>query len=422
MNKKTITFLLFLVFFILYYAGSFSKISFGDCIGFVADAEKRQFLPDLMPLTHFLYLNTAIAFTKYLGMDSIFVMRMMSVIPGALTVSFVYVLIREFVQENWIAITSTAVFGLSFTFWRSASTIEVYTFNALWIILFLICAVKSLRNKKSFYLPVAGILLALSFWVHIQNILLIPAYLALLFFSRKEKTHALSSAILFVTVFGSMFLVNALQGIEWKYVFISREGGWIQDTFRQSAVALAKDVLKALAFLIYNFNIFVIAGAVGIAGIADFCKSSRQEVIFLSLSGISTLGFATFYAVTDNYVFFIPFYLIFTILIAHGIEKIRDKFPVKNLIFLPILIPLFYILCLQIALRVPQMHSFHQQKLYKGGLTYYTLPWLHNNVGCIEFTLSGNVAGEDVTHLKKSSSYFIKLRSRYQSMAEIRKL
>ncbi|MBN9337706.1 MAG: hypothetical protein J0I88_07650, partial [Chryseobacterium sp.] len=136
MNKKTITFLIFLVFLVIYYAGSFSKISFGDCIGFVLDVEKREFLLDFMPLTHFLYMNTAIFFSKYLAMDSVLVMRLMSVVPAAITVSLVFVLIKEFVEENWIALMSTSVFGFCFTFWRSAETIEVYTFNAFWIILF----------------------------------------------------------------------------------------------------------------------------------------------------------------------------------------------------------------------------------------------------------------------------------------------
>ncbi|RZJ31090.1 MAG: hypothetical protein EOO18_11025 [Chryseobacterium sp.] len=39
MSKKTISFLFFLTFLTIYYFGSFSKISFGDCIGFVLDVE-----------------------------------------------------------------------------------------------------------------------------------------------------------------------------------------------------------------------------------------------------------------------------------------------------------------------------------------------------------------------------------------------
>lgn len=181
MNKKTITFLLFLIFFAIYYTGSFSKISFGDCIGFVLDVEKREFLLDFKPLTHFLYINTAIFCSKILGMDSVFVMLLMSVVPAAMTVSLVFVLIKEFVEENWIAVMSSFVFGFCFTFWRSAETIEVYTFNALFVVLFLVYAVKSLKNRSHNHIITVGIILGFSLWVHIQNIMLIPGYVALLY-------------------------------------------------------------------------------------------------------------------------------------------------------------------------------------------------------------------------------------------------
>lgn len=419
MNKKTITFLIFLVFFVIYYAGSFSKISFGDCIGFVLDVEKREFSPDFMPLTHFLYLNTAIFFSKYLGMDSVFVMRMMSVLPAAMTVSLVFYLIKEFIEENWIAVMSTLVFGFSFTFWRSAETVEVYTFNALWIIAFLISAVKSMKEPQKKYLPLSGLILAFSFWVHIQNILLIPAYLVLLYFSKSEKRKVLISLSLFTIITSVMFIVNGFQNIEMKYVFFSKEGPWVEDTFSQNIGDLSKDLVKALAFLIYNFNIFILFS---ISGIFYFYNRYRIISIFLFTAGICTLGFATFYAVTDNYVFFIPFYIVFTLLIASGIKKLSSRYPIRKLSFIPFLIPLFYLSSLQVVSLIPQAQAFHKEKLYKGGLNYYMLPWLHDNIGCIEFTIEDGQTKDHIIVLKESSREFIKLRRRYQSMEEIRKL
>ncbi len=419
MSKKTITVLIFFVFLIFYYAGSFSKISFGDCIGFVVDVEKQQFLPDFMPLTHFLYLNTAIFMTKYLGMDSVFVMRMMSVIPAAVTVSFLFVLIKEFVEENWIAVMSTIVFGFSFTFWRSAETVEVYTFNALWIILFLIYSVKSLKNNSTNYIIPVGLLLGLSFWVHIQNIMLIPAYLVLLYLLKSNRKKAVISIILFCAVVSVMFIVNHLQGIEWKYAFASKKGPWVQNTFDQGFIDLIKDVVKATAFLIYNFNVFILFS---VAGVIYLYKNFQRESLFLITASIFTLGFATFYAVSDNYVFFIPFYLVFALLIALGIKKMSEKYALRQLRIVPIFIPLFYIISLNIVSLIPQGLEFNKNKLYKGGLSYYMLPWLHNNIGCLEFTLDNGQTEDNVVALKESSNEFIKLRKKYQSIEEIRNL
>lgn len=419
MTKKTITFLIFLIFLVIYYAGSFSKISFGDCIGFVVDVEKRQFLPDFMPLTHFLYLNTAIFFTKYLGMDSVFVMRMMSVIPAAVTVSLLFVLIKEFVEENWIALMSTFVFGFSFTFWRSAETVEVYTFNALWINLFLVFAVKSLKNNSKNYIVSVGLILGLSFWVHIQNIMLIPAYFVLLYLLKSDRKKAIMSILSFLAVVSVMFFVNHLQGIEWKYTFASKKGPWVQDTFNQGFMDLVKDVVKAVAFLIYNFNVFILFS---VTGVIYLYKNFKRESLFLIAASLFTLGFATFYAVSDNYVFFIPFYLVFALLIALGVKKLNEKYALRKLRFAPALIPLFYIISLNIVSSIPQAQNFHKEKLYKGGLTYYMLPWLHNNIGCVEFTLDNGQTEDNVVALKESSNEFIQLRKKYQSMEEIREL
>lgn len=419
MTKKTITFLIFITFLIIYYAGSFSKISFGDCIGFVLDVEKREFIKDFTPLVHFLYINTGIFFTSVLNMDSVMVMRMMSVLPAALTVGLVYVLIKEFVEEDWIAIASTIVFGFSFSFWRSAETVEVYTFNAFWVILFLICSIRSLKYDSQKHTVFAGIFLGLSLWVHIQNIMLIPAYFLLLYFLKSKKQKVLISLLFFLLIFSVIFIVNSLNGIEPKYAFTSRKGPWVQDTFDQSFFDLIKDVIKALAFLIYNFNIFIIFS---VSGIIYLYQNFRKELLFIFLASLFTLGFATFYAVSDNYVYFIPFYLMFALFVASGIKKLSARFALKKLQFLPLVIPVFYILCMYIVSAVPQGNEFHQKKLYKGGLTYYMLPWLHDNIGCIEFTLDNGQTEDNVEALKEASSDFIELRKKYQTLEEIRKL
>lgn len=419
MTKKTITFLIFLTFFIIYYAGSFSKISFGDCIGFVLDVEKREFLPDFMPLTHFLYINTAIFFTKFLGADSVFVTRMMSVVPAAITVSLVFVLIKEFIKEDWIAVMSTFIFGFSFTFWRSAETVEVYTFNALWIILFLVYSVKSLKNDSKNYIVIVGVILGLSLWSHIQNIMLIPAYFVLLYLLRSDRKKASISLIFFILIFSFMFFVNSLHNFEPKFVFASKKGHWVQDTFDQSFMDLVKDIVKATAFLIYNFNVFILFS---VGGIVYLYKNFKTESLFLFTASLFTLGFATFYAVSDNYVFFIPFYIIFTLLIAFGIKKLSAKYTLRKLRFAPVLIPIFYICSLYIVSLTPQGQKFHKEKLYKDGLTYYMLPWLHNNIGCIEFTLRDGQTKDHIIVLKESSREFIELRKKYQTMEEIRKL
>lgn len=419
MTKKTTTFLIFLAFFIIYYAGSFSKISFGDCIGFVLDVEKREYISYVTPLSHFLYINTATFFTKELNLETVMVMRMMSVIPAALTATMLYILIKEFVEENWIAVMSTFIFGLGFTFWRSAETVEVYTYNAFWVILFLVYAVRSLKRNAQTNLILAGLFLGISFWVHIQNIMLIPAYFLMLYYLRKDRKNVLLSLASFLFLFSLMFFINHLNGIELKYVFMTRKGPWVQDTFNQGFLDLAKDVLKSFLYLIYNFSIFIIFS---FTGIVYLYRNFRIETIFLCTAALFTLGFATFYAVSDNYVYFIPFYLIFALFVASGIKKLSDRYQLRKFRFVPVFIPLFYVICLYIVSIIPQSKDFQQEKAYKGGLSYYMLPWLHNNIGCIEFTLDNGQTTDNVEALKLASKEFIELRKKYQTLEEIREL
>lgn len=419
MNKKFIPFFLSIFFLSIYYLSSFSKVSFGDGIGFLLDVEKELFTNQATPLSHFLYLNTAVFFTKYCNIDSIMTMRLMSVVPAAISVTFLYILIKEFISENWIAISCSVVFGLSFTFWRSASTIEVYTFNAIWVIFFLIYSVKSLKNSSLKNLLLSGVFLGLSMWIHIQNIMLIPAYFILLYQLRDSRKNIFISFSLFTLIFGTMFLVNYLADIHIKYTFLTGGGTWIEDTFRQSFSELLKDILKSFLFLVYNFNIFLIFIP---WGIGEIFKNHKILFPFILTAFLFTFGFATFYAASDNYVFFIPSYLIIIIIIGLGIKSLIKKYNLKRLQFVIALIPLFYIGSHRIASSLKTTKTFQQEKAYKGGLSYYMLPWLHNNLGCIEFTLENKPIIEDVEKLRKQCLEFIEIRKKHQNREDIIKL
>ncbi|MBW8524812.1 DUF2723 domain-containing protein [Chryseobacterium chendengshani] len=419
MKSKTIPFLIFLLFFLIYYLGSFSKISFGDSIGFVLDVENCTFITHATPLSHFLYINIPIFFSKFLNIDSVLLMRLMSIIPASLTVSLVYILLKEFISEKWIAVTSTFVFGLSFTFWRSAETVEVYAFNALAVVGFLIFSIRSFKDNSQKNILLSGILLGVSFWIHIQNIMLIPAYFVLLYLLRDNRKKVLLSLASFLFIFALMFFVNHLNDIEFKYVFISKTELWINNTFSQSLFDLITDVIKSILYLIYNFHIFTLFCVAG--GIYVY-RNFKNEFLFLAIASLFTFGFATFYAVSDNYVYFIPFYLIFIVFAALGIKILAHRFHLKKLKFIPLFIPLIYVSCFYIVSLTEAGEKFNQEKLYKDGLRYYMLPWLHNNVGCLEFTLDHIQCNDNVEAMKEASRQFIELRKKKQSLEEIRKL
>ena len=73
-------------------------------------------------------------------------------------------------------------------------------------------------------------------------------------------------------------------------------------------------------------------------------------------------------------------------------------------------IPIFYIVSYQLALETEKAYQFNKEKQNKGGLQYYMLPWLYNNVRIIETTIKNSETTEPLDWMKKTTKEFIKLR------------
>ena len=53
--------------------------------------------------------------------------------------------------------------------------------------------------------------------------------------------------------------------------------------------------------------------------------------------------------------------------------------------------------------------EFNNFKNYKGGLEYYMLPWMSNNVGIVEFTINKKTAPEQINWMTVSAEEYIHL-------------
>ncbi|MFC3159538.1 hypothetical protein ACFOEQ_14345 [Chryseobacterium arachidis] len=84
MSKYFTAGLLFFLFLVIYYIGSFSKIPFADCVGFVLTTELDQFETVATSTTHILYSNTAILINKLTGLGSINSNKFLVVFSAAL--------------------------------------------------------------------------------------------------------------------------------------------------------------------------------------------------------------------------------------------------------------------------------------------------------------------------------------------------
>lgn len=422
MKRNLVSLYLFLIFVLIYSIGSFDRIPFADCVGFVLTTENDSYIKTATATSHFLYANAAIFIKKILDIDAILANRILVVGSAALVVTVIYNICLLITKINWISIVSAFIFGFSFTFWKNAEIVEVYTFTCLWVSLFFYFLLKPLFtvNKDSKDLVYCSIFLCLAIWSHIQNIFLIPSFLLVLFQFKKNKFSTFSAGFILLFCFGFMIVVNSLQGLPFNSFYTSEQGNWVSNSFKKTINDYLIDFLKALGYLIYNFNILVI---LGVLGIVQLYKNHRNIFLVIAPATVLNFGFATFYAVSDNYVFFLPFNILFTLGIAYGIFSFPSKNILRILSPLVLLIPFLYYSVFEIATETEKGYHFEQQKGYKGGLRYYLLPWMNDNVGILEFTIDKRKAPEAINWMTYSAEEYIKLlQSKGRSVSEIRKL
>lgn len=419
MNRYLSALFLFIIFLAVYYFGSFSKIPFADCVGFVLSAETGVWETTATATSHFLYINTVISIKNLLDINAIEASRFLVVFSGAATVSVVYLTVKSISKTEWASLTAAFVFGFSFSFWRNAEIVEVYTYNSLWISLFFFSIIRSFTEKKRIYILLSSLFLGISLWVHIQNILLIPALLVFLFYFRNEKKYAAASLLIFAVLFSSLFILNISQGLPFKSPYSSDQGTWVEDSLKKSAIQYVKDFFQSFAYLIYNFNIFTYFG---IAGILLLYKDNRKMFFVFATGAVCVYGFATFYAVSDNYVFFLPFNIIFALSIGYGLSAAKYA-RLRKFSWVCLLIPVGYFVLYKAIFLTEKGKEFHAFKEYKGGLDYYVLPWMNNNVGILEFTIDKKQAPEPIEWMTISAVEYIKLlKSKGYTEEQIRKL
>lgn len=413
-SEKHFPLILFLIFVLIYALGSFSRVPFGDCIGFVIAPEKEEFTWSTSTYSHFLFTNTIVFLKKLLPfIESIEIARWTTIISAALCIPILYKSIFLITKNTFASVTASFIFGLGFSFWRNAEIIEVYTFNLLLVSAFLYYTLSFFILNKEKHLLVATFILGISLFSHIQNILFYPAFLLLVLRKPTIKIQIYSLLILSI-LFVILFSFPFFGGENLSTVYSS---GVVSDKVMN--VNIIKNLATAVGYLIYNFWFFIIFA---FAGCIYLFKQNRTLFYFYILCGSPVFIFSTIFGVSDNYVFYIPFNYIIAIFIGIGFTKFFLFKYRKLCAFSSLFIPIFYIASYNVALKIPKAQNFNQLKAYKGGLDYYLLPWMNNNVGIIEFTIDKKIAPDDTKWMTDSANEFIKLKSKEMSKTQIKKL
>lgn len=401
------------VLFAIYLIGLGTEPPYGDGTSFTLSALQGIDM-DTNATSHFLY-GFALRWLAVLVGESSAVFWLFPLFSAGMAVLSIVVLnkIMKILEASITARTiAMMVFGLSFTFWRNAETVEVYSFNTLFCMCFAYQMVKWSKEPKSRFFLLGSAILGVALLIHIQNILWVPAWLfwSWKIFQKKPVHYILGFALLvgiasFLVVPPLLLDTNSLASIFFDHSFKDEVLSFDPKT-------LARGFALAAVLLLLNFALFLIPVVKG-----AFSRSLKPFVrIELALMFLATFGFAARYDVPDSYVFFIPAYAIATIYLAVGLEKViawAGERRIKWLYISPVMLPVLYLSITVLAGITAKGQKLEEEKGYKGGVAFFTWPTMRGNPGTLrlpDLVDNGTVSIDQNSEIPRNLEMAIELK------------
>lgn len=316
MNRSTIyqAGLVALLAFLLYTLTLAPTVLWGD------DAELQRLAilnqPGSGARSYWLWTSIAHPFTKLPFGDLAWRVNVSSAVFAAGTVAAVFVMLRLLDVSLLAAWVGSAALAVSHTFWLHAVRAEVYA-----LFLFVLATAVALLlawRKQTTRLPMLALgmfLLGLAFSAHLLAITFLPAVAVLIISAPKQKAariYAVAIAALLVGLTPYALNVQAAAA----QLPISRMVSNVL-TIR------ARDVLLWLGFLGYQFMLLLPVAA---WGTWRLWQTKRSLFFFLGLAFLGNVIFALSFHVPDQYVFYLPSYLIVACGIGVGVHALQARF------------------------------------------------------------------------------------------------
>jgi hypothetical protein len=278
--------------------------------------------------------------------------NLFSAIMGAITAAGLYLSGRCLVSYRLPALAGALILAASPTFWSQAVIAEVYTSGAAFLVAILFLLLRWDRTRDGISLLIAGLVGGLSLGVHFSVLLLAPAVLVYLCFPGEGKTGAwkwavggaglglLITLMLFLWMDGRDPPANYFNSV----IFPSRSAwgltpeqidsplerllfGWSARQFRPYLFSGITNIMPAQAQAYWK----ALPAEVGLAliglaavGLLELLLRRFREGILLALSLALQLAFPFNYQIWDLYVFFIPSYILISLLAVAGMGALID--------------------------------------------------------------------------------------------------
>ena len=284
--------------------------------------------------------------------DVAYRVNLFSALMAALTVAGVYLSGRLLVKYRALALIGAMVLAVSPTFWSQSIIAEVYTAGAAFLTFILLALLWWEQTENPWALFVAGLLGGLSLGVHMSVVLLAPAVLLFLLLSWQRGKRVWVTAILgassgvFLTILMFWFIdlnnptANYFNSViepsrsAWGLASDEIDGpldrlffGWSARQFRSFMFANITNVMPRQA-ADYWQNLPLELGCpliwLAVLGAVTLLIRRRRAGLLL-IVGLAIQLFSMFnYEIWDLYVFYIPSYVLLSILSIVGMGSIMD--------------------------------------------------------------------------------------------------
>ncbi|MCO5211335.1 MAG: DUF2723 domain-containing protein [Caldilinea sp.] len=278
--------------------------------------------------------------------------NLFSAVMGALAAALVYLAGKLLTGSGPAAVVGALSLSVGFTFWSQAIIAEVYTTGAAFLAAVLFCVLLWERTDSRWAIGVAGMLGGVGLGAHGS---LAPLGLAVALFlllnARRWRTWllpALAGAIIGLALYaGGMFLVDANQApanifnaaytasrSKWglsaadvenpatRVWFLASAGQWCSALFTDPGADTWPGILDYLGKLPRD----VAWPAIGLAllGLGVLLRREWKVATFLFVALLLQLVIYVNYGVGDRYVFFIPTYVLWSLLVTAGAAGVLD--------------------------------------------------------------------------------------------------
>jgi hypothetical protein len=342
-------------------------------LGNTGDTAKWQFMGKILGIPH------ATGYPLYILLNKLFIqiplrsvayrVNLMSAVFSVLTLFFLYNLLKAISKSRTASFFSTLLFAFSMTYWSQSIVAEVYTLNSLFLSIVFLALIQWHKTRKEDYFYLFLFFYALSFGNHLTTIALLPAFLVFIMavdlkiFIRPRAIAAALASIAVLAGLYSYFFIRTFQRAAYLEHEIRNFKGLIalitgkQFQSKMFGFSLQEILSERIPgffgqfFDEWSIALFLLA-AVGVF----FLWKAEKKLFWLFI--VSFLGQAIFllnYDIPDISAFFIPLFLIFSIVLCFGIVYLLAKAQNIRILSIALQVALVFFLSRMIISNYPKV-------------------------------------------------------------------